>query len=294
MGRGVSCKCLLSGACALILASCAMHKFTPLGIPLSSPRTIGVPVGARPALSEREVPTAQEQSEPGANVEVQRRIASLLEPPRMSLSAGPHAPKEDVPKTDKITFLVIVKNGVFRPESEATIQKALEALASQFLFLCPGRMRVGSAEDCRFATKGGLNDRFRDQLTEQGVSASQAAALTILVQADLTSPNKHAFDIHAEDAASNPTSGQLWRVVPRNPGDHKLELRVALGARIDSAREVHGAPEVLIHSVAVIGGENFLNEYWPAIIGCLAAMALFAWIAWTLWRSARMSAFSNR
>jgi hypothetical protein len=68
-------------------------------------------------------------------------------------------------------------------------------------------------------------------------------------------------------------------------------MRVTLSARIASAGDEQGVPVVLVHSVSVIGGENFLNEYWPAMIGCLAAVVLFA--AWALWRSARLSAFSN-
>jgi hypothetical protein len=153
-------------------------------------------------------------------------------------------------------------------------------------------MHSGSAEDCRLTTRGSLNDIFRDQLLEQGVPALQAAAVPILVHADLTSPSKNAFDIRPV-AANSPSSGEhLWRVVPRSPGNHKLELNVTLSARIASAGDLQAVPVVLVHSVSVIGSENFLNKYWPLMIGCLAAVALFA--TWAPWRSARPSAFSNR
>jgi hypothetical protein len=187
---------------------------------------------------------------------------------------------------------VDLRDGTLHPDSEVTIQNALKASASQLLFLCPDRMRTGSAEDCRLTTRRSLNDLFRDELLEQGAPALQAAAVPILVHADLTSRSKNAFDIRTV-AANSPSSGEhLWRVVPRNPGNHKLELKVTLSARLASAGHLQGMPVVLVHSVSVIGGENFLNRYRPAMIGCLAAVALFC--AWAFWRSARPSAFSNR
>ena len=65
-------------------------------------------------------------------------------------------------------------------------------------------------------------------------------------------------------------------------------------ARIVSAGEVRGEPVVLVHSVAVMGVDNFLAEYGPAMIGCAAALGLLAWIAWMLWHNARPSAFNSR
>jgi hypothetical protein len=212
----------------------------------------------------------------------------------MSFYPGAHAPGNDVPKIEKMTILVDTSKGTLRPESEARIQNALKALASQFQFLCPDHMRVGTAEDCRFSTKEGLHDFFRDQLRALGVDASQAVAITLLVHAELTSSDKNSFDILTLPENSPSSGGQLWRVVPRNPGDHKLDLKVTPSARVVSAGEVQGAPVVMVHSVSVMGVDNFLTEYGPAMIGCLAALGLLAWIAWTLWRNARPSAFSSR
>jgi hypothetical protein len=293
MQRSMYGKCLLSAVCSLILADCAKHKLTPLGTPLSPPSTTRVPGGSPPALSESRAPQPEKKviQAKGAAPEVNRL---LLDPPRMSFSAGSNAPKKDVQKIDKITLLVDTGEGTLRPESEATIQIALKTLADQLLFVCPDHMRVGTAEDCRFAIKGALDDLFRGQLLALGVSASQAAAVTILVHADLTSQDKNAFDIHAVAANKPSSTEQLWRIVPRNSGDHKLELSVTPSARIVAAGDVQGVPVLLVHSISVNGGENFFNEYWPAMIGCLAALGLFAWIAWTLWRNARPSAFSSR
>lgn len=268
----------LSVVCILILANCAKHKLTPvLGTPLPALPTVGRP--------ENNV----NQGEGGVPGTIRLLLA---EPQKMSLSAKPHAPKEDVSRIDRISVLVNLRDGVLHPDSAVTIQNALQASASQLLFLCPDRMHSGSAEHCRLTSRGSLNDLFRDQLLEQGVSALQAAAVPIQVHADLTSPSRNAFDIHAA-AVNSPSSGEhLWRVVPRNPGNHKLELKVTLSARIPKAGDLQGVPVVLVHSVSVIGGENFLNHYWPVTTAGLAAVALFA--AWALWPSVRPSAFSNR
>ncbi len=56
------------------------------------------------------------------------------------------------------------------------------------------------------------------------MQASEAGAASVLVHAELISPDDNAFDIRAA-SPSNPSSGeQLWHVTARNPGDHKLEL----------------------------------------------------------------------
>jgi hypothetical protein len=268
----------LSVVCILILANCAKHKLTPLsGTPLPARRTV------------EQAGNNVNQGEGGAPEAIR---LLLVEPSRMSLSAKPHAPKEDVSKNDRITVLVDLRYGTLHPDSAVTIQNALKASASQLLFLCPDRMHSGSAEHCRLTTRGSLNDFFRDQLLEQGVPALQAGAVPILVHADLTSPSKNAFDIRAAATNSPSSAEHLWRVVPRNPGNHKLELNVTLSARIASAGDLRGVPMVLVHSVSVIGGETFLNEYRPVTIACLAAVVLFA--AWALWRRVRPSAFSNR
>jgi hypothetical protein len=170
----------------------------------------------------------------------------------------------------------------------------LKQLDDEFLFLCGDRMRAGSTEDCRFTTKEGLNDFFRDGLIALGVEASQAAAVTVLVHTDLASPDKNAFDIRSVPANNASSAEQLWHVTPRIPGDHKLELRVTPTARIASAADVQGGPVLLVRSVSIIGVNNFLNDYGTAIIGSLAVLGLFAWISWTIWRNARPSALSSR
>ena len=288
-------KCWLPAVCLFILMSCAKHKLAPVATPFpATPAPItNVPVAPQPAVAESKAahPVNKVIQAKSGGPEVN---PLLLEPPRMSFAPDGQVVRKDARPIDKITVLVDAGTGSLRPESAVIIQNAMRVLADHFLFLCPDHMRVGSAEDCRFKTKEELNDFFRVQLLEQGVEPSEAGAVTVLVHADLTSADKKAFDIRGVPA-SNPSSGEeLWRVVPRNPGDHKLELRVTPSARIVSAGDVQGEPVVLDHPVSVIGGDSFFNDYGPAMIGCLAALGLLAWIAWTLWRNARPSVFSSR
>lgn len=295
MFRSMYGKCWLPAVCLVILVNCATHKLTPVATPFPSARapTTNGPVTTRPAVPE------SKPAQPAKNVAQAKRQGPeinrlLLEPPRMSFAPDGRVPTKYARPIDKITVLVDTGTGSLRPGSEVIIQNAMKVLADQFLFLCPDHMRAGSAEDCRFKTKEGFTDFFRVQLLEQGVDASEADAVTVLLHAGLTSTDKNAFDIHTVPAA-NPSSGEeLWRVVPRNPGDHKLELQVTPSARIVSAGDVQGEPVVLAHPVSVIGADTFFNDYGPAIIGSLAALGLLAWIAWTLWRSARPSVFSSR
>ena len=287
-------KCWLPAVCLVILLNCAKHKLTPVAAPFppAPAPTTNVPVAAPPAV-------ADSKPEQAANKVAQVRapgpeLNRLLEPPRMSFAPSGHVQSGNTRSIDKITVLVDARTGTLRPESEVVIQNAMRVLSDQFLFLCPDHMRVGSAEDCRFNTKEELNDFFRVQLLEQGVEASQAGAVTVLMHADLTSADKNAFDIRVVPAG-NPLPGEeLWRVTPRNPGDKKLKLSVTPSARIVSAGDVQGDPILLDHSVSVSGANTFFNDYGPALIGCLAALGLLAWIAWTLWRHARPSVLSSR
>ena len=292
MARSFYGKYWLPAVCLVFLASCSKHKLTPVASPFPPTPAADVPAPA-PAVVETR------PAEPAKNVAQAKRSAPdvnrlLLEPPRMSFAPDLRAMKKDVPRIDKITFLVNTGDGTLRPESDTTIHTALQALADQFLFLCPGHMRVGAAEDCRFKAKKGLDDFFRVKLLELGVEASEAGGASILVHAELTSADDGAFDIRAA-AANDPSSGeQVWHVVPRASGDHKLELSVTPSARIQSVGDVKGNPIVLTNSVSVIAPENFFNDYGPAVIGSLALLGLLAWIAWVLWRNARPSVFSSR
>lgn len=278
--------------CLLLLASCSKHKLAPIGAVTPVLPAANNPPAATPAPPESKVPpTAKRVAEAKHPAPDVNRL--LPGPPRMSFSPDGRVATKSAPRVDKITVLVDAGSDTVRPDSKVVIQNALHGLGAQFLFLCPDHMRAGVTEDCRFTIKEGTTEFFRALLIEQGVDSSQAAAVSLLMHAELTSPDKSAFDIRA--AANNSSEGgQTWHVVPRNPGGHKLALSVTPSARIVSAGDVQGEPFITEHPISVVGAEPFVDEYGPALLGCLAALGLLAWIGWTLRRHSRPSVFSSR
>jgi hypothetical protein len=278
--------------CLILFESCAKQKLGPLGASVPSLPPVATPVG--PATPPSQSPAAQPEKQVAQGKRAGPDVNRLLrEPPSMSFSPDGRALKKaDAPTADKITVLVDAGSGAIRAD-EVIIQIALKPLASQFLFKCPDRMRVGAPNDCRFTAKESLNDFLREQLVALGVTASQAATVTVLIHTDLTPLDKNSFDIRAAAASNSSSIEQIWRVVPRSSGDHKLTLRVTPSVRIASASDVKGEPVELVRSVSVEGVNTFFTTYGPATIGSLA-LALLAAIAWTLWRGARPSVFSSR
>ena len=192
-------------------------------------------------------------------------------------------------------FVVPVEGGAARIDLGATVRAALNAMASTELFFeCPRQMRAGFADYARLTIRRSLNDQLRDQLQARGIPAPDTAAIVILVDADLTSPDTNALEIFVELSRDKRSLDErVWRVRAPYPGDHQLNLKVTLSAQIPSAGEVQGRPVILCRSISVVAGENLLNPYRPGIAGCVASL-LCAWIAWTLWRNRRSSLFSNR
>ena len=155
-------------------------------------------------------------------------------------------------------------------------------------------MRAGFAEYARLTIRGNLNDQLRDQLQARGIPAPDAAAIVILVDADLTSPDEDGLEVFVDLSRDKRSLDErVWRVRAPFPGDHELNLKVTLSAQIPSAGEVQGRPVTLSRSISVVGGENLLTPYRPGIAGCVAGL-LCAWIAWTLWRNRRSSLFGHR
>ena len=283
MRESICWKCMIPAVCLLTLMGCAKRKMIP-GIPLMPPPTIATPGDSQRPAPESKANTAEE-SAPEAN-----RL--LLQNPSFSLSPGTRSPK-DVRQMRTITVPVNVRSEKAHLDSVVAIQNVLKALGTTELFFrCPDRMRAGSAEQCRFSTGRSLGNHFIDQLQSQGMTPSEAGAYTIMVQADLTSPAENAFEIHTgEEPPTKSSLGEkVWRVVPRNPGDYMLEVRVALSAMTATAGYVQGIPVVLFHSVSVVARNSLLNKYWPVTIGSLVALTVFSYIGWMLWRHHRPSA----
>jgi hypothetical protein len=290
----VRCQRLLGSICFLMLATCVKHLDTPQATvrqpavgasgPLVKvlPRPIDAAPGApRRSVSENGTTATNRPTVPGPASKSSR--ATLLVPP-------------DAPPIGRFTVNVPV-NGVGtapRIDLEAIAREALNALpAAELLFKCPSEMRTGSTEEARLTTPRSFYDRFRNQLESRGIPASQTDAISTLVAADLTSPSKDAFDIQSHPAGGPSSDQWIWSVKALNPGNHHLDLKVTLSARIPYAADVQARPVVFSRPVSVTGGENFLLQYRREIAGSLAAL-LGVSIAWALWRNRRLSVFSHR
>jgi hypothetical protein len=179
----------------------------------------------------------------------------------------------------------------------SAVRDALDILAkNELTFECPGRMHVGSEQQPRLIARRNLHDRLQAELVSRGVPPAEAAATVILVTADLTSPDKDAFQITAESPTQTWDS-RVWRVQPRQAGERELDLTVLLSVRVSSLGEVQAKPVVLVQAVAVDAGRfypfrDFMNRYWPALMASLAGLAVGVWIFWMLWRG--HSALSHR
>jgi hypothetical protein len=275
--------------CLLTLTGCAKQKA------VSGPTFLPPPIIATPADSQQPLPESNIDS---ADINPFDSSRLLLQTPSFTLSPDTRSPK-NVRQIGMITVPVNVRNENPHIDAVVVIQNVLKALgATDLSFQCPGHMRVGSPELCRFTTGQNFTDRFIDQLQSQGMTPAEAAGSTVMVQAELTSPAKNAFDIRTEQVLTTTSSPgeRVWRVVPRNLGDYTLEVSVVFGARTTSTGYVQGVPVLLFHSVSV-GGPNStggVNKFWPAVVGSLALLSAFVCVGWMLWRQRRFSATRTR
>jgi hypothetical protein len=153
-------------------------------------------------------------------------------------------------------------------------------------------MRAGSTEHFRLTTKQDLNDVLKQQLQLRGIPDEYLTGIITLLVADLPTPADEAFAIRPENpAAGHSVDTWVWRIEARKPGNHKLDLKVTLTARIPSRGEVESSATIS-RSIAVDAGSFYLDRYWPGIAGTLAGL-MGAALVWTMLRS-RRAVFSHR
>jgi hypothetical protein len=176
------------------------------------------------------------------------------------------------------------------------IRNALNTLVmSGFVFECPSRIRVGSTEKVRLTARQNLTEMLSQKLKEQGVPAEYLNGILTITAAELTALTDNSLAIQAEAQAAGSTSDTwVWRIQASQPGNHRLELKVNLSARIPSRGEVEANAPLLTRVVSVDAApfnpyENFLARYWLEMAGSLAAL-MAGWLIWMLWRT-RRSAF---
>jgi hypothetical protein len=173
------------------------------------------------------------------------------------------------------------------------IRDALNDLTlSGFVFECPARIRLGSTEKVRLTARQNLTDMLTQKLKEQGVPAEYLNGIITLAAADLTSLTDNSLVIQPEaQAAGSPSDTWVWRVQARQPGNHRLELKVNLSARIPSRGEVEANAPMLSRVVSVDAEPfnpygNFFARYWLEMAGSVVGL-MGAWMGWTLWRTRR-------
>jgi hypothetical protein len=288
----VRSKSVLLGICVLLLTDCAKRSVAPVATLGKRPRTMAIPGATPPSI-----PTAPKTSAHSRRTEANRLKSGSRQAKKTvaAVKAGP----EDKQPVGNITVDVPVAGvtGRSRVGLASAVRDALDIVAkNELTFECPARMHVGSEQLPRLIARRNLNDRLQAELISRGIPAADAAAAVILVTADLTSPDKDAFQITAESPAQTWDS-RIWRVEPRRSGDRELDLTVLLSARVSSVGEVQAKPVVLTQAVVVDAGRfypfrDFMNRYWTALMASMAGLAACIWIFWMFWRG--HSALSQR
>jgi hypothetical protein len=152
-------------------------------------------------------------------------------------------------------------------------------------------MRVGSTYKVQLATRKNLDDLLRQHLQDRGIPAEYLKGIMTLVVAEAPAPADNSFAIRPEESAARQSSDTwVWQVEPREPGNHKLELRITLKARVPSGGEVGTAAAVISRTVAVDADPfyrygNFFDQHWIEVAASVAA--LMGAGLWMLWRTRR-------
>lgn len=290
--RTVHRKSVLLGICVLLLTDCAKRSVIPVTTLVKRPRTMAIAGATPPSIS----------TAPAISKDPPRKEANRVKPAarhaKKTVAAVKSGPEEKQP-VGNITVDVPVAGvtGRSRVGLVSAVHDALDIVAkNELTFECPARMHVGSEQLTRLIARRNLNDRLQAELISRGIPPAEAAATVILVTADLTSSDKDAFRITAENPEQTWDS-RIWRVEPRQSGDRELDLTVLLSARVSSVGEVQAKPVVLAQAVVVDAGRfypfrDFMNRYWPALMASMAALAVGIWIFWMFRRG--HSALSHR
>jgi len=178
-------------------------------------------------------------------------------------------------------------DGASRIDLRRAVLDALNRIVqNDLLFAYPDRLHAGSRGEARLTARHDVNGELKAELSARGVPLSDSASIVTMLTADLTSPARNALVITPENSAKNSSEYQRdWRIDARAPGKQRLDLTVALRARIPAAGDVQSEPLVFSHWLAVDPGSQLLRTYWPVLAGSVVALA--ALLGWTLWRRRR-------
>jgi hypothetical protein len=298
-------KSLFPAVCILLLANCQKHSVKPFPALLPPPAGAAdspIPPSATPPSLSDDERTQASPNPKAANKAASKSpaIADSKSQPGLSgalnLQARPNLP---VGSLDVEVRIKSAAGGSRTINLATAIRDVLGAFTpSGFIFECPVRMRVGSPEKVRLTTRQNLNDLLSQKLQERGIPAEYLNGIITLAVADLTSPTDSSFAIRPEKPPAGRSSDTwVWRVEARQPGNHKLELKVTLSAGIPSRGEVEANAATLSRIVAVDADPfypygEFFNRYWLEMAGSVAGL-MGAGLIWMFWRL-RRTAFSHR
>lgn len=298
------CKLLLLASCILLTASCQKHAGAPFPV-LLPPRADAADRTA-PALEAPPTLPLGQATEANPNPVVANDAASQsggtpVSKSRPQLSGAPFFQRKPSSTVESLDVKISIKSAAGSKEVSlaVAIRDALNDLAtSGFVFECPARIRLGSAEKVRLTARQNLTEMLTRKLQEQGVPTEYLNGILTLAAADLTSLSDNSLVIQSEaQATGSPSDTWIWRIQAREPGNHRLELKVNLSARIPSRGEVEANAPLLTRVVAVDADPSnpygdFLGRHWLQMAGSVAGLTA-AWLIWMLWRT-RRTAFSHR
>lgn len=177
-------------------------------------------------------------------------------------------------------------DGASRIDLRRAVLDALNKIVQNDLnFAYPARMHLGARDQARLSTRRDVNSELRTELAARGVPLSESASIMTMLTADLTSSGG-ALGITPESSAKKSSEYQRdWRIDARTPGNQRLNLTVALRARIPAAGDVQSQPLLFSHWLAVDAGSHILRTYWPVFAGSVAVLA--AVLGWVVWRRRR-------
>jgi hypothetical protein len=271
----------------LLLTSVACTRVRPVGTTMARVPALVQPTDAPAAQSQVQTESRSRTfgAVPRANTQPPQAAAKSSRV-REAESGG----RRGQPYVPRLEYDVRVPTGARVPPTGTAARTELPRLAiteaadtiqtSDFAVRFPAEMRANSAYTVTFAPKEDIQQRFRAALRERGISADQ---LVTRFDATLSSSDHAALEIMPERKTA---SEWAWKVVPRQTGNHTLNLNVTLTTTF--AGESHAKTFPVISEAVVVTSpipEQFEGItgapwFWPAAIAALIAGIALSMALW--------------
>jgi hypothetical protein len=164
------------------------------------------------------------------------------------------------------------------PDPQNVVNEEMAKLDdSIFIFRCPKEMTVDATETVTFTVQDSLDSVLQRQLRSRGLNIEHVATS---MEATLSPDRPGIFDIVAEQGS--PGTGWKWRVTPKEPGLHTMNLNVRFMATLTNEPHERIFPPLSRAVVVKTNAIDALTEMfggpllWIAPLGLLAL--LLAWV----------------